>query len=308
VGEHRRNRKREASVALLESKQASESKAFKEFIRTFKLQPEIHVIGKAQAVGRNTLPNGEAPIIAHRPGRAVGHFRGQAGTLGLYVSSSSNSNVVGFCSASHVLLWSVRDTSRDTPVLSPAPPPERLRNDANTYGRYMAGKFLVPYTRPDAPDITFNSADIAWAYLERPGDFPDGNFVPDPQNSDSLVKLRGILMPEELKERVFARREKPFRVFKIGQSSGFTAGEMFACFGTPKTVNIRRESYLYDDYCVIAPHPPFERFSLNGDSGAVVYTEDLMAVGFVVAGTSHAYTLAHVAHECLSQIAIEPLI
>jgi hypothetical protein len=106
---------------------------------------------------------------------------------------------------------------------------------------------------------------------------------------------------------VFERRKKPFEVFKVGRTSAFTAGFMFACFGTPKSIVSRSNSYLYEDYCVVEAKPPFKQFSDNGDSGAVVYTENRKVVGFVVAGTSAGHTLVHVAHDCLDVLSIEPI-
>lgn len=294
-------------VALLESEQTQESQAYRDFVSSLDFVPEVHVIGRAHAINPSGSLRAVKQITENRPGRAVSYMYGQAGTLGLYVRDIANFNLIGFCSASHVLFWDEEKTKPDAPILSPAPPPERLRSARSTYGRFMDGRILVPYTRADAADVRFNSADIAWARLENPGDAPDGNYVPDPQNPERLVRLQGVLLPEEIKLRVFERRKKPFKVFKIGRTSSFTAGLMFACFGTPKSIESRSNSYLYDDYCVVEAAPPFKRFSENGDSGAVVYTEDLMVVGFVVAGTSAGHTLVHVAHDCLDQLSIEAI-
>ena len=61
------------------------------------------------------------------------------------------------------------------------------------------------------------------------------------------------------------------------------------------------------NYCVARPGNDFLSFSEDGDSGAVVYTEDLMIVGFIVAGTSQGYSLLHVVYDCLASLGVNPL-
>lgn len=297
------------AIALLESEAVKESRPYKEFVDAVGIDFDTYTVGHAQAHDKDTLDTGLEQITDHRPGRAVSHAEGQAGTLGLYVNQRGNPNVTGFCSASHVLRW--RPPSDDNPepeVLSPAPPPERYRHDGNAYGYYQRGQVLVPYTNAAANDITLNSVDIAWARLKRPGDTPNGNLVPDPGQPTKLVKLRGLLTREEIKARVIRRRQEPFVVHKIGRASGFTCGNLFAGFGTPKSVAYRNASYLYAEYCVVSPEDKDQRFSVGGDSGAVVYSRDLMIVGFVIASTSGACTLVHPAYDCLDAMELDPLL
>jgi hypothetical protein len=297
------------AIALLESDAVRESRPYKEFRDAVGIDFDTYTVGYAQAHDRGTLDMGLEQFTDHRPGRAVSHAEGQAGTLGLYVKRRDNSNVTGFCSASHVLRW--KPPSDDNPepeVLSPAPPPEKYRNDGNAYGYYQRGQVLVPYTNAAADDLTLNSVDIAWARLKRPADTPNGNRVPNPDEPSKFVRLKGLLTPEEVKRRVIRHRQEPFVVHKIGRASGFTRGNLFAGFGTPKSVAYRNASYLYTGYCVVSPENKEQKFSVGGDSGAVVYSRDLMIVGFVVASTSGACTLVHLAYDCLDAMELDPLL
>ncbi len=295
-------------ITLLESKDVFESPKYKECIKSITklgIEPPVaHVVGRAQI----QLPNNRGSnmpdfIMSHRPGRAVANQEGRCGTLGAYVISRDNNenDIYGFVSASHVLYWN-NNTTTSTGILSPGPPPNRYRKAKYIYGRFMDGTILVPYNDRLIEEVEVNATDIAWARMSDDSNFPGKNLVPKPNNPDDVAQLQGVLSQEEIFSRII--RDGYIEVYKIGQASGFSRGRFSTGFATPIAITHGRKNFLYDQVGYIEPSETISKFSIQGDSGAIVYTEDLYVLGFIVAGTE-THTVIHPADLCLRNLGVE---
>ena len=108
--------------------------------------------------------------------------------------------------------------------------------------------------------------------------------------------------PGEIEDRL---RKGPLEVFKVGRTTGVTRGRLRGVNTTPVPIKIGAKNYLYENLGYITPLEASVPFSKPGDSGALVYSKDGKAVGFVVGGCRKGGTMIHMAYSCLRAMRAE---
>jgi len=231
------------------------------------------------------------------PGSSISHQSGYAATLGVFAyptSSTRRSDIpllrgisdkpydpldkLGFVSSGHALsLWG-RGSSSDV-ILSPGAP-DAFRSLRNSIGHLYDFTILVPANEEQGS--LYNEADLAFVILNH--DINDegcfGNVVPAPSDPDRTnITLKSVLNEVDLFDYI----NRP--VFKIGRTSGLTSGSLsiVALSGIP-IIGADRRDYIFTNCALVESTSADAPFSRPGDSGAVVYTENGIAIGTVVAG------------------------
>ena len=208
-------------------------------------------------------------------------------------SNQGRSTISPLTSAAHVLSILNRAEPGD-PILFPGHPdgPNVLGNKVGTLTDFT---YLRHYTERDQWANLLNQEDIAVVRLDNPDEWPDTTLVPNPSNPSTRKKVSEFVTKPEMLDYVSKK------VFKIGRTSGLTTGtfEVIGIEQYPIRLPDGRV-YMYRDLLAIKGDEN-KRFSLPGDSGALVYTEDFKALGFV-GGGSESYTFACRAEPCLSNM------
>lgn len=230
-----------------------------------------------------------------RPGRSAAHRLGQAGTIGAFVKLSINWRKKlkipedvpkpAFVGAAHVL--APPKASLGDPILSPGPPdaPRVARNR-----RATLRDFAELRSNGDGEP---NESDIALAVMDKLE--PVSNYIPSPADPTKLVALKGAHTQSEIEQ--LAKKES--KVFMIARS-GFERGNLSS--EIPKVVTLEmysKDMYLYKGCFVVGSEDENVPFSFVGDSGALVYSKECKAVGFVV-GAKGSRTYFYPAKACLT--------
>jgi hypothetical protein len=227
-------------------------------------------------------------------GTSVGHIRGSPGSVGCLVNIKSRStNYLALTSAAHVLSMLNRAEEGD-PILFPGHPdgPNVLGNKVGTLANFT---YLNHYSdNENWADLT-NHEDIAVVKLEDPDKWPAANLVPNPKEASRRKKISEIVKKSQTLDYVGKK------VFKAGRTSALTQGLLeVAAIGQFGIRLPDGRMYMYRDLLAIKGDGD-RPFSLPGDSGALVYTEDFKALGFVVGG-SETFSFACGAEQCLESV------
>jgi hypothetical protein len=277
-----------------------EGSAYNEALALQEKEPEkvvVEVVGFAQ-VG---TPQSITKISSQpglRPGASVGHIHSWAGTLGAFVQfkyKDKKALFKGFTSAAHVLGCNNK-AEKGEHVISPGRPDIVQPTPDDKIGKLAKFAYLTHYSEQNDPNAIINKADIAIVELDDETICPTKNLVPNPSDPRTTIPIKGVLKYDDL----IAHLNQP--VYMVGRSSGFSEGILdgvsIAAFPI-KLPDARK--YLYGELNVVKPRSEDRRFSEAGDSGALVYTADGMAAGFLVAG-SPSRSFFHPAYLCLENM------
>jgi hypothetical protein len=278
-----------------------EGSAYQTALALKEQEPErvsIEVVGFAQSVWpKESRANEDAVAGDLAPGSSVGHMHGWAGSLGAFVGFKylkDKNTYKGFTSAAHVLGINNKAEKGD-PVISPGRPDGVVDIDAKV-GKLGRCAYLTHYSEQNDPNAVLNTADIAAVELDDETTCPEANLVRDPKNPKEPMPITGVLDLDGLINHL----ESP--VYMVGRTSGFSKGVLdgtnLAAFPI-KLPNNR--NYFYSELSVVRPQTSKRMFSAAGDSGALVYTADGMAAGFLIAG-SPKRSFFHPAYLCLQQV------
>jgi hypothetical protein len=226
-----------------------------------------------------------------RLGASLSHIRGAPGSIGCLVKTKSRGNdFLALTSASHVLSM-LNNAEKGDKIICPGHPdgPRVLDNMIGTLWNFT---YLNHHTEKEGWANLLNHEDIAVVKLVEPEQWPDANLVPNPSEPSKKKKVREVVERGRLLDYLGTK------VFKIGRSTGLTRGtfEVAAIQQSPIRLPDGKV-YMYRDLFAIKGESS-KPFTMPGDSGALVYTEDFKALGFVVGG-SESHTFVCSAEECL---------
>ncbi|MGK7873150.1 MAG: hypothetical protein AB4426_07500 [Xenococcaceae cyanobacterium] len=256
------------------------------------------LIGKAQSANPRALGR-KSMVSGLNPGSSVGHIRGYPGTLGCLVKSTEEEqDWIGFTSCSHVL--SINNTAQGNDIIIMPGHPDKPKVSTHKIGVIDRFIYLTHYS--DEPGINvLNCSDVALVKIE-PGrkgvKIPKTNQLVDPEDQIKRIELKGSLNREE---SVYRLGEL---VFKVGRSTDFTEGVLDIVGLQSQAIQLPdRKLYVYTDVLGVQwiNNKPF---SQHGDSGALVYTKDGYALGFVI-GASEGLTFVSPIVNCLEDIRAE---
>ena len=228
-------------------------------------------------------------------GTSIGNIRGNPGSVGCVckVKSKSKGDYLALTSAAHVLSM-LNTAKKGDPIISPGyPDGDRILN--NKIGMLADFTFLNHYSDEEKWASLLNHEDIALVRLDSPEDWPDATFVPIPDEPSKKREVREIVEGQQMLDYLGKT------VFKVGRTSGLTGGtfEVVAIQQSPIRLPDGR-TYIYRDLLAVKGNED-KPFSLPGDSGALVYTDDFKALGFVVGG-SDSHTFVCNAVQCLKSM------
>lgn len=221
--------------------------ALSKILRQVRKERDIQVIGRVRF---NTAGLAAAPGSLLKIGAPVRHASGDGGTLGFFAQKGAAFGVV---SCNHVLALMDAGQNGDQ-VFGPSSVELRLDGD---YPRLR--------TR------TVRLADCAFAA------FTNNDRPHDPAQLDGAGRLLSTpLLPE---------KEMPVK--KIGAKTGLRTGKVVVRDLDGFSVPIGKGlSATFNDVIEIVSDNPKRRFSNSGDSGALVYSDDLRPVGLLFADTA----------------------
>jgi hypothetical protein len=263
----------------------------------------VEVVGFAQSIWpQDPIFGAGTDQWTLQPGSSVGHIDSWAGSLGLFVSfeypkgpkAHKKGTFQGFTSASHVLGVNNQAKLGDH-IMSPARPDSD--NDASLkVGVLGPYKPLTHYTQQNDPMTVVNRVDLGLVELDVDIDSSLQNTVVDPAHPKDQMTISGVLSEDEL----LAHLDEP--VYMVGRTSGFSEGILhISGLGVYPIRLANGRSYLYGDVYVVRPKSESRHFSAGGDSGALIYTANGKAAGFLVAG-SPTRSFFHPAHTCLKSL------
>lgn len=239
-----------------------------------------------------------------RVGASVSNYRGHAGTLGCLVTQTTTGKP-GFISAAHVMSMLNRakpgGSSNGDPVIRPGNP-DGPNSAAHRIGFLRDFTYLGHYDDDETGAvISPNREDVALVLLDKDVEADESNLVPDPATPSSLKRISSAL---SLAKSI--RDYKNERVFKLGRTTKLTSGRFIGIETDSCPIMLPdRRVYMYTDLLIIEREGKTP-FSADGDSGALVYTEDFKAMGLVVAGNDQ-YSWATPIDRCLQVIDAELL-
>jgi hypothetical protein len=257
---------------------------------------ETKVLGRAYSVnprgkGRKTL------VSPLHPGASIGHIQGFPGTIGCIARSiREGEDWVGVTSAAHVL--SITNTAdRGDPIIAPGHP-DGPKSNANRCGSLARFIYLTHFKDLKGANL-LNCQDVALVQIaeEYEGEIPDVTWVIDPQ-TERPMRLQGIIGQDALFDH------SGETIYKVGRTTDLTQG-------TLDLVGLQRQAiqlpdgrlYIYTDVMTVE-RMGSKAFSEPGDSGALVYTADGRAIGFVIGGTDQT-TFVSPIDACLREIEAE---
>ena len=257
---------------------------------------EGYVIKKVTGISHSSWPEEKKRQKKSRtnlkPGVSIGSIRAYAGTMGCFIKIERDSgDWYGVTSAAHVLALS-KNTEQGDPILVPGyPDGPRVRK--NQIGILHDYTLLVHHLDDDEESpIPLNSDDVAIVKLSPQPSSTPKNLVPNPKDPKEMSKISGILNANELFNYVGES------VYKTGRTSGFTKGIIDTTNIVQYPITLpNRKNYLFTNVLAIE-HEGSKAFSQPGDSGALVYNEDMKAIGFVIGG-SNDFSIVIPCSECL---------
>jgi hypothetical protein len=291
-------RKGKFVVVILSERENSRSLSEAEDIaKSFPGLVETKVIGGAYSVNPGDM--GRKPLAPPLyPGSSIGHIRGFPGTVGCVAQNRlGKESWIGVTSASHVL--SILNTAKKgDPIIAPGHPdgPKSSASRCGSLDRYI---FLTHYSKVSENTNHLCCSDMAFVQIdeEYEGQIPDGTWVISP-STEQQMRIKGIVS----RDKIFERSGEA--VYKVGRTTDLTQG-------TLDLVRLQRQSiqlpdgklYIYTDVMTVERIGE-KAFSKPGDSGALVYTADAFALGFVIGGTDKTTWVAPI-DQCLRDINAE---
>lgn len=285
------------ATILLEKEDGSAAAQVEKLKGTLKDTVDVVTLGSPSS--HRPQSDSEAPgalIETWRPGRSMGHVRGAAGTLGVFVTFEMRKDghivrVKGFTAAAHVLTLTTSAKKGDT-ILSPGYPD--VERDPGEYGAGVLQRWCELVHHSADHETAINLTDIAYIEMREVAQFPTENAVPDPTVPDvKMIRLKGVASKADVD-----RLEQGVDVFMVGRTSGFRRGRLRVSAG-PTAVNLLdRKTYIYGNLYVVAAYDDRQGFSEHGDSGAPVYSSDGILLGFIV-GQAQGGSLMQLAKPCL---------
>lgn len=243
-----------------------------------------------------------------RPAKPVSRLGGPYGSLSLfvsYVAKGSDSRLVGFLSAGHVLSR-LGPGADQIDVTSPVPPFVKQRKISHRIGHVVEAPELFHYSTADSPDRVINYVDVALSSISDriKSDIEICNLVPNPGHESvdcyrpdgfsqlsanwtefDPIEMRTIFDIDKIEDSrsLFLKNT----VYKFGATSGLTVGKVEAISVRSYRIKMpNKKNYLFGDLMVVRSTVNGVSFSLPGDSGAIVYTQDGVAIGTIVGASS----------------------
>jgi hypothetical protein len=234
------------------------------------------------------------------PGSSIGHIQSFPGTLGCVVrGTKSREDWIGVTSASHVL--SVTNTAeKGDPIIAPGHP-DGPKNTGARCGSLARYTYLTHYNKalPNStnylccPDIALVKIDEAY----ETGELSDRTWVIEPETKQQMPII-GTLEGDALFDHIGEK------VYKVGRTTDLTEGVIDTVHLQRQTIELPDERlYLYTDVITVERTGP-KAFSEPGDSGAIVYTREGYAIGFVIGGTDEISFISPIS-ECMREIEAE---
>ena len=265
-----------------------------------KLYPESVVwttTGEAQSSYPNTGYAPHAVCRQIRPGVSIGHSRFRAGTLGCLVNvPGSDRDQIGVLTAAHVVALN-ESVNKGDRIYSPGKPEIGTAvtlNDA--IGKLENYVQLIPIIDYQPGEDIFQSTDIAFVKIEgTTRKIPKWNEVPDPSDPENKsIRIKYVVPEKDMPNLVNQK------VYKFGRTTGFTMGKLVHHHIAQREIKLpNNKLYLYTEIFGVTPAANGDQFSLPGDSGAPVYTEDGGLLGFVI-GADDSTTLCCMAERSLA--------
>lgn len=230
------------------------------------------------------------------PGISIGHGRGLAGTMGclIRVKTKKHGEYIAATTAAHVIGLSkgVKEGDR---IFSPAKPDCGVSLKlSNIVGEVADLSALEHYIDKDDDKPPYHSIDIAIIKLRDDLTIPSQNYVPSPSDPvKKRIPIKTVIPADDLWKKI----GKP--VYKIGRTSHFTKGILEYVNIGHRLIRLRNNrNYLYSELIGVRWESNIP-FSKPGDSGALVYSPNGEALGFVV-GADDEITLCCSAEKALA--------
>lgn len=251
----------------------------------------VDVVGPAR-IAKPNLSLGRYPACAYslqpvvRPGSSIGGPYGGAGSIGLVVVVTPEDGVpiLAVTTAAHVA--GLTDEMRGyNSYTSPSPGDSDEPQARHVLGPYHNGTLLSPISEETPTVARGNKSDLAlieirddlrgWRRIDKL------NHVPVPvlnkwEIISDLSPITGVVAKRDIRKYVNQT------VFKIGRTTAITSGKLLLANAGHVTIRMHDDKfYRYEDLSIVEFSGKRE-FSKAGDSGGLVYTQDLKAMGFVV--------------------------
>ena len=259
--------------------------------KRFDIDIRHEIVGPARVPVANLSTN-EYPACraalegALRPGSSIGNEFGGAGSIGLVVvvEPKSEEPFLAVTTAAHVLALT-NEMRKHKEVASPAQSDSEEPKASDVIGEYHDGTLLVRQIEGAAAATRGNRSDVAIVRISdevlsrQSRTIARFNQVPhpdDPSNQDRSLSITEIVPGENIHDYVDET------VYKVGRTTWFTEGRLeLASAGniTPKMHNGNYYNYVN---LAVVEFPKDKDFTQPGDSGALVYTRDGKALGFIV--------------------------
>jgi hypothetical protein len=280
------------ALALLVEKSESLAERKAEALTQVGERVRVLVVGSAHssAVDKPVEQN-----FGRHAGTSIGHIRGNPGSVGCMVTvKSGHRDFLCLTSAAHVLSM-LNQAEPGDPIILPGYPdgPNVLENRIGSLLNYT---FLNHYADTQDWANVLNGPDVAIVKLANAQEWPDTTLVPSPDDPGKLKRVH-----EVVGQRGEALDYIGKTVFKIGRTTGMTRGIVEAIGIEQTAIRLpNKRLYMYRDLIAIKGCEG-KPFSEPGDSGALVYTQDFRALGFVVGG-SDSFSFACSAARCLNDM------
>jgi len=257
-----------------------------------------------RAAAQSFYPTGKAAFSSTAddslvPGISVGSGSFPCGSLGCF---ATNNGVDYGVSAAHVinLNASLPDAAW---IYAPGRPDVNNIRMKNRIGRLDDSIDLVPVSSTASEEegqMSTASVDIASFAIEFPKNRERSYSNRVPLGGDNYTNLSGIAtLSDGLAIAIGGKK-----VNKVGRTTGWRSGRIVEYIVLEKTLQLpNRKLYLYTDLFSVLGDDE-QRFSDHGDSGAPVYTDDGILIGFVV-GAMGNETLCCRAEDSFSELGLE---
>jgi hypothetical protein len=267
-------------------------------------QVNVVVRGTAQSIWPTEAVSApdDSPV---RPGDSVSNYRGRAGTVGCLVTyEKGGTSLPGFVGSAHVLgMLNAADAGREQnadPIIRPGVP-DGPKSYASRIGYLKDYSYLSHYQKRASRVTTPNREDVGLALFYDDTSYDDVNLVPNPQNSQGRKRITGVVQTEEIQTYCGTR------VYKIGRTSGLTQGTFSGIETDQFSIKLPDgQVYIYFNVFLIEA-PPGKIFSKSGDSGALVYTQDLKGLGLIIGGNDR-FSWASPLAACLETVSARLLL
>jgi hypothetical protein len=258
------------------------------------LNGRVDVVVRGQAHSAWPSARADVPTDSLKIGDSISHQDGFAGTLGCFVTAKGSPGRPCFIGAAHVLSRMNSGRAGDA-VLRPGPP-DGPRSKRSQVGTLRDFSFLTRHDADLTDALTPNLVDAALVGIGDGIAHDSSNLVPHPKGGRRR-RIKSCVPDDELSDY------RSGRVFKFGRTTKLTKGTFLGIDGGPIDVRLPDgRLYRFLDLIIIEKLGP--TFSADGDSGSLVVTDDIRALGLIVAGTNkHSYAVP--IERCLKELDAE---